>query len=248
MVIPLSRGDAEAGLLDYTAPESITFESGDTEKTFTFSATDDEADDDGETAILRLVDARLLEDVTAGSTDETTITIVDNDNPEIFVSFENSYYGATGGGRVTMKTLMSAEPERTVTVLLSTRNRARATGDDYSGIPASVRFDAPETEKTFTVTAAQNDDDETDAVEISLVIHGTYRVGYGLKDVAVLFINESSAQATPSPGAHSSQGLNAQPDPDQPVVARAGIRRRQPHHGIQDSCLHRPRRNLEHPG
>ena len=146
-----------------------------------------------------MVDTRLPESVTAGSTGETTITIMDNDVPEVFVSFENSYYGVAEGGQVTVKALMSADPERNVNVVLRTRDRDGATGDDYTGIPVRIRFAPGQTEQTFTITAAQNDDDETDVVEISMVIRGVHRVRYGLKDVAVLFINESNAEATPPP-------------------------------------------------
>ena len=121
-----------------------------------------------------------------------------------------------------MKALMSADPERNVNVVLRTRNRDGATGDDYTGIPVRIMFAAGETEKTFTVTAAQNDDDETDVVEISLVIRGLDRVRYGLKDVAVLFINESNAQATPPP---APTALRASQRPARPRSTCPGTRR-----------------------
>ena len=54
MTIPISRanqGGASNG--DYSGvPANVTFNSGDTEKTFSFSATDDTADDDDESVKL----------------------------------------------------------------------------------------------------------------------------------------------------------------------------------------------------
>ena len=50
VVIPLIRTNEDgASDSDYSGvPASLTFASGDTQKTFTFTATDDSADDDGE--------------------------------------------------------------------------------------------------------------------------------------------------------------------------------------------------------
>ena len=215
VVIPLSRGESEAGVGDYSVPRSVTFQSGETEKTFMYSATDDSVDDDDETTILRLINARLLQGVTAGTTDTATITIGDNDMPEVTVGFENSYYGVTEGGQVTINVGLSQDPERTVTVWLRTRNQRDTTPDDYSGVPASLTFDAGDTRKSFTVTAAQNDDDDLDVIKISLVIPVSYRVQYGAKDVALLFFNESVTTATVPPAptalraqAHSQTQIN----------------------------------------
>ena len=199
---------------DYSAPRSVTFQSGETEKIFIYSATDDSVDDDEETTILRLINARLPQGVTAGTTDTATITIGDNDVPEVTVGFENSYYGVTEGGQVTINVDLSQDPERTVTVWPRTRNQRDTTPDDYSGVPASLTFDAGDTRKSFTVTAAQNDDD-LDVIKISLVIPGSYRVQYGAKDVVLLFINESVTTATVPPAptalraqAHSQTQIN----------------------------------------
>ena len=248
VVIPLSRGESEAGVGDYSVPRSVTFQSGETEKTFMYSATDDSVDDDDETTILRLINARLLQGVTAGTTDTATITIGDNDMPEVTVGFENSYYGVTEGGQVTINVGLSRDPERTVTVWLRTRNQRDTTPDDYSGVPASLTFDAGDTRKSFTVTAAQNDDDDLDVIKISLVIPVSYRVQYGAKDVALLFFNESVTTATVPPAptalraqAHSQTQINLAWDAPE---ARWG----QPHHGIQDHRVHRPRPHLEHTG
>ena len=42
---------------DYSIPANVTFDSGDTSATFTFSATQDTVDDDGESVLTGLRDA-----------------------------------------------------------------------------------------------------------------------------------------------------------------------------------------------
>ena len=72
-------------------PGDVVFNSGDTEKTFSFQATDDSADDDGESVKLGF-GSSLPTGVTAGSTDETTVSITDDDVPSVTVSFEQDSY------------------------------------------------------------------------------------------------------------------------------------------------------------
>ena len=115
---------------DYTGvPSSVTFAAGETAQTFTVTAVDDTADDDGESVQL---------------------------------GFDTLPAGATA----TVRVRLSAAPGRTVTIDLTTENRG-ATSEDYSGLPGSVTFGASETEKSFTVTAtddSQDDDRESVAI------------------------------------------------------------------------------------
>ena len=66
-------------------PSNVVFNSGDTEKTFDFEATDDAADDDGES--VKLGFGNLPPRVSAGTTNETTVSITDDDFPSVTVSF-----------------------------------------------------------------------------------------------------------------------------------------------------------------
>ena len=59
---------------------------------------------------------------------------------------------------------LSADPERTVEVPITTTNQGGASAADYSGVPTSVTFATGETEQTITLTAVQDmvdDDDES---------------------------------------------------------------------------------------
>ena len=103
----------------------------------------------------------------AGETAQTFIVTAvddtaDDDGESVQLGFDTLPAGATA----TVRVRLSAAPGRTVTIDLTTENRG-ATSEDYSGLPGSVTFGASETEKSFTVTAtddSQDDDRESVAI------------------------------------------------------------------------------------
>ena len=102
--------------------------------------------------------------MSAGTPSETTVNITDDDDPQVSVSFGATSYSVAEGGTQTVTVTLSADPERTVTIPLTTMNEGGASNSDYSGVPASVVFASGETAKTITFSATQdtaNDDDES---------------------------------------------------------------------------------------
>ena len=79
VTVPLTVTDQDgASPGDYSGvPASVTFNNGDTSESFTFTAIDDTVDDDGESVLLTF--GAMPDGVSAGTTDETTVTITDND-------------------------------------------------------------------------------------------------------------------------------------------------------------------------
>ena len=168
VTIPLTAtNEGEATDADYSGvPTSVVFAIGDTSKTFTFSATDDTDDDDGES--VELAFGTLPTGVTAGNVAASTVSITDNDDPAVTASFSSASYTAAEGGDVTVTVTLSADPEREVTILLTKTNEGGATPDDYSGVPASLVFQSGETSKTFTFTAIDDvDDDDGESVTLA---------------------------------------------------------------------------------
>ena len=170
--IPITRthqNGASPG--DYSAPAIVTFDATETSQEFTFTATHDTEDDDDESVALGFDWARLQqtdERVLAGATTETIVAIIDDDDPEVTVTFEQSSYMVGEGGAVTVTVTLDADPERTVVIPISVDNQDGATGGDYSGVPASVSFSATETSKTFSFAATQDTvDDDDERVELS---------------------------------------------------------------------------------
>ena len=169
VVIPIEKtNQGGASDSDYTGvPQSVTFDSGDTSKSFTFTAAHDTVDDDGESVKLSF-GASLPAGVSAGTTDEATVSITDDDDPQVTVAFGQSTYSAAEGSTVTVKVTLSADPERTVVIPIEKTNQGGATTADYSGVPTSLTFSSGDTEKTFVFTAAHDTvDDDGESVKLS---------------------------------------------------------------------------------
>ena len=172
VTIPLTRtNQTGAGDADYSGvPASLTFESGDTEQRFTFSATVDLEDEDEEQVVLGF--GTLPEGVGQGTVSQATITIQDVPS----VSFGASEYSATEGGEDALVTVQLSEALLAdVTVPLTAEGGGGATAEDWSGVPAEVTFSAGEASKTFTVVAV--DDTVEDDGEMVNLGFGTLPAG-----------------------------------------------------------------------
>ena len=172
VTIPLTRtNQTGAGDADYSGvPASLTFESGDTEQSFTFSATVDLEDEDEEQVVLGF--GTLPEGVGQGTVSQATITIQDVPS----VSFGASEYSATEGGEDALVTVQLSEALLAdVTVPLTAEGGGGATAEDWSGVPAEVTFSAGEASKTFTVVAV--DDTVEDDGEMVNLGFGTLPAG-----------------------------------------------------------------------
>ena len=166
VVIPLTATrQGGASTADYSVPDSITFESGETTKGVTFTATQDDTDDDGEKVLLAF--GSLPAQVTEGDNSQSTISITDDDVPQVRVEFALAAYSVAEGATQTVSVTLSADPERTVVIPISAANQDGASGADYS-VTASVTFESGETAKGVTFTAAQDDiDDDSESVRLA---------------------------------------------------------------------------------
>ena len=92
----------------------------------------------------------------------TNKEIVGDGEPDIAVSFEQASYTAREGGTVTVKVTLSAAPLVDFSLPMTATADAGLTTGDYSGVPASLDFETGDTEKSFVITAVQDDEDESD--------------------------------------------------------------------------------------
>ncbi len=176
VTIPITKSNqGGATSADYSGvPASVAFNSGETSKSFTFAATTDTVDDDGES--VKLTFGTLPAGVSAGSTDETTISITDDDLPaDVDASFGQSSYTVAEGSSVSVKVKLSVAPERSITIPITKSNQGGATSADYSGVPPSLTFGATDTEKSITFAAtSDNLDDDGESVNLGF---GTFPTG-----------------------------------------------------------------------
>ena len=179
-----------ASAADYSlepASSSLTFDIGEVSKTFTITATDDSDNDDGESLTLRF--GTLPAGVNAGSPATATVNITDNDVPAVTVRYEQASYTVGEGSSVDIKVILSADPERSVTIPINKANQGGATDGDYSGVPAnaSVTFNSGEMEKMITFTATDDSVDDDD--ESVLLSFGTLPAGVSAGSPATATVN-----------------------------------------------------------
>ena len=195
VTIPINHTPQDgATSADYSGvPTSVTFNSGDTEKTFSFAAASDSVDDDGES--VKLTFGTLPTGVTAGATNESVVSITDDDVPAVTVSFEQGTYTVAEGSSTTVKVQLSVAPERTVTVPINKAPQGGVTTADYSGVPTSVTFNSTDTEKTFSFAAASDGvDDDGESVKLTF---GTLPTGVtaGATNESVVSITDDDVPA-----------------------------------------------------
>ena len=163
VTVPLTKTErGGASSADYSGvPANLTFVPGDTEETISFTATQDTLDDDDESVKLTF-GATLPTGVSASGTTEATVSITDDDVPPVTVSFGQSSYTVDEGDTVEVTVTLSEDPERSVTIPISTTNQDGASNGDYSGVPANLTFVPGDTEETISFTATQDTLDEDD--------------------------------------------------------------------------------------
>ena len=112
--------------------EPLTFDPGETEKTFTVTIKEDDIDEAEEetfTVTLSGASNATIGDATA------TGTIQDDDDPRVEVSFDLATYTVDEGSAVTVTVRLNVDPERTVSIPIGKTHEGGATNADYSGVP-----------------------------------------------------------------------------------------------------------------
>ena len=151
---------------DYSGvPASVDFASGETEKSFIFTAEQDDIDEDSEELTLGF--DTLPDSVSTGTTVQAVVTIVDS----IHVSFDASYYEAYEGGSGALVTVeLDNAAVVAIVIPITATGMNGATSADWTGVPDDLTFGPGESSKTFTVMAY--DDTVEDSGE-------TVQLGFG---------------------------------------------------------------------
>ena len=241
VMIPITTSSQDASPQDYSGvPDTVTFDSGETEKFFTFSATQDSEDDDDESVTIGFnsSDPSWPSQVGTVAPDTTTVRIGDDDDPDVEVNFKETMYAVDEGNTVEVMLTLSADPERTITIPLTTTNEGGASGQgetdaDYSGVPDTVTFvSGGETEKSFTFSAAQDsvdDDDESVIIgfktsdstwpsQVTTVAPVTTTVTIGDDDYPNVEVNFEQSTYAVDEGATVEVKLTLSADPERSVT------------------------------
>ena len=191
VTIPITATDqGGVGVDDYSGvPASVTFGAADTSKSFTFSAAQDDVDDDGESVWLRfgILPSGVTQDTSVPpgdnrGLDTTTVTITDNDDPAVEVTFATASHTVAEGATTTVTLHLSAIPERSVTIPLTRNNQGGASAADYSMDITNVNFNSGDISKTVAFNATQDTvDDDGESV---LIGFGTLPTGVSAGTIA----------------------------------------------------------------
>ena len=152
-------------------PMNVVFNAGDTSKSFTVTAVDDD-DDEPDRLLTFSFGTPLPEGYVPGTNSQLVLTLVDDDVPIVSATFDRAAASVQEGTSVPVTVSLSQAPEREVVLSIRAARGANLSADEFSGVPADVTFAADEDSKSVTVTFA--DDDVEEGNETLTLTFGTY--------------------------------------------------------------------------
>ena len=233
VVIPVILDTSEsASEADITAEENVTFAPGETRKTLSIRAIDDDLVEGSETAVLRL--GTLPAGVTAGTTTEGTVTITDPDRATISFTAPTLQVAEGGHAPLTFAVTNGVTFQRDQTISMTVGGTAA--GDDFTiaggdnqllSAPYSLVFPAGASFVTATVRVADDTDTEptTETVTVSALLDLT-SASLGSRTVTIAPSDPAGAPViTGSPVAAGSPGVGEALVADTSAIALAGGQR-----------------------
>ena len=151
-------------------PANVMFDAGDTSKIFMVTTVDDT--DDEPDRLLTFSFGTLPAGYVPGTHSQLVLRVLDNDVPIVSASFGASAASVAEGVPFDVTVSLSQAPEREVVLPLVATRGAGLVAGEHEAVPESVTFAADETEKSFTVTFA--DDALEEGNETLTLTFGTY--------------------------------------------------------------------------
>lgn len=139
--------------------KTITLTAGTINQAFAVTLNDDDSDEADETFTLTLSNA---DHAVIGTTDTTTVTILDNDEPPT-VSFKVADYSVhEDAGVATVVIAVSTPSGLPITVDISSVDGTAVAGTDYTAVNETITIDPGTLTQTFTITLLDDGDTEDD--------------------------------------------------------------------------------------
>ena len=195
----LSESTADTGdyLVDdhagHASDPGLTFSPGETFGYIFIKAVLDTVEEDTETVVLGF--GTLPEGVSEGSPNRSTVEIKD----AIQVSFANSSYTVEEGRAGVEVVVKLNKPRNNLRIPLTANGHGGADASDFTGVPQEVVFEDDETEKTFTVVAIEDTEEENGEM---------VRLGFGAFSEGIVAIPPDSAMVMINDDPESSPQLS----------------------------------------
>ena len=196
-----SNGTASSGA-DYLASSgTLTFNSGETSKTFSIPILDDAVFEGAETVNLTLGSPS---GVTLGQQSSALLTIEDNETQSaLSINDVSAIEGDSGTANASFTIALSPASSKTVTVNCVTDNGTAGAGSDYLSAGSSLTFTPGETSKSITVPIngdTEVEPNETFFVNLSNAANATINDNQGIgtivnDDKPTLLTEEGSSRA-----------------------------------------------------
>ena len=198
VVVPITHTpqDGADSPADYTVPPSVTFNTGQMSQTITFTAAQDEVDDDGESVLLGF-GMTLPPAVSLGTTTQATVSITDDDAAG--VTIEPAALSVVAGRSNEYTAALATEPTGDVTVTISGHAGTAVTLDKTT---LTFTTDNWDTAQTVTVSATQNA--ATAKVTLAHTVAGADYGSVTAEPVVVSVVGVAGQQQTIQVGVSSS--------------------------------------------
>ena len=196
-VLSQSTADPDDYLVDdhagYASDPGLTFSPGETFGYIFIKAVLDTVDENTETVVLGF--GALPAGISEGSPSRATVEIKD----AIQVSFANSSYTVEEGGGGVEVVVKLNKPRNNLRIPLTANGHGGADASDFTGVPQEVVFKDDETEKTFTVVAIEDTEEENGEM---------VRLGFGAFSEGIVAISPDSAMVMINDDPESSPQLS----------------------------------------
>ena len=154
-------------------------------QTITFTAAQDDVDDDGESVLLGF--GTLPPAVSLGTTTQATVSITDDDGAGVSVSESSLTIAEGSSGTYTI--VLDSQPTAAVTVTINDPSNTDVTAEPTSLTFSSTDWNTP---KTVTVSAAQDADAEDETATVTHTVTSTDSIysGASANSVAVMVTDD----------------------------------------------------------
>ena len=224
VVIPITHTPQSGATspADYSGvPTSVTFNTGQMSKTITFTAAQDEVDDDGERVLLGF--GTLPPAVSLGTTTQATVSITDDDTAAVVLSETDLTVTEGGAAGSSYTVVLATQPSDTVNVTISGHDGTDLTLDKTT---LTFTVDNWATAQTVMVKAGHDNDAANDTATLTHTASGgdyasvsnTLPVTVTDDDTADIVLSETGVTVTEGDAAGSSYTVKLATQPSDTVI------------------------------